>query len=42
VAEVAALLRCTEGTVKRAAHDGLRSLRAALAPAEADQVEEIP
>jgi RNA polymerase sigma-70 factor (sigma-E family) len=42
VAEVATLLRCTEGTVKRAAHDGLRSLRAALASVGADQIEEIP
>ncbi|WP_209020714.1 sigma-70 family RNA polymerase sigma factor [Nocardioides sp. 1609] len=30
VAEVATLLGCTEGTVKRAAHDGLRTLRAVL------------
>ncbi len=28
VAEVAALLSCSEGTVKRSAHDGLRGLRA--------------
>lgn len=42
VAEVATMLRCTEGTVKRAAHDGLRSLRAALATVDADQIEEIP
>lgn len=30
VAEVADLLGCTEGTVKRASYDGLRSLRASL------------
>lgn len=32
VAEVAELMACTTGTVKRAAHDGLRALRARLAP----------
>ncbi len=43
VAEVATLLGCTEGTVKRAAHDGLRSLRIALTEVEAtDRIEETP
>lgn len=36
VAEVADLLGCAEGTVKRAAHDGLRSLRSTLTAIDAE------
>jgi RNA polymerase sigma-70 factor (sigma-E family) len=37
VAEVAALMRCSPGSVKRSASDGLRNLRAALSNSSVEQ-----
>lgn len=41
VADVARLMACSPGTVKRAAFDGLRTLRAQIVPNEAEEVTDV-